>query len=155
MSRPQTLHFRSRQLATPVLLLMGTAGAAIIAVLILVEFDPIALGVLVILLACALHFWALTVEVTSTVIHLSFGVGFVRKNFPVSKVRRAAVVRNRWYYGLGIRRLRDGWLYNVSGLDAVEIEMQDGQTNRIGTDRPQELAAAILAARDAALGGKK
>jgi hypothetical protein len=34
-------------------------------------------------------------------------------------------------------------LYNVSGMDAVEIHLRSGQHFRIGTDEPELLAAAL------------
>jgi hypothetical protein len=34
-------------------------------------------------------------------------------------------------------------MFNVSGLDAVEIEQTDGKGFRIGTDEPKRLEAAI------------
>jgi hypothetical protein len=39
--------------------------------------------------------------------------------------------------------LSDGWLYNVAGLDAVEIETTEGDVIRIGTDEPDRLANAL------------
>jgi len=43
----------------------------------------------------------------------------------------------------GIRWMWPGWLYNVSGTDAVELKMKNGKRYRIGTDVPGELAEAI------------
>jgi hypothetical protein len=37
-------------------------------------------------------------------------------------------------------------LYNVSGTDAVEIELRSGRRFRIGTDEPKVLAQAIQTA---------
>jgi hypothetical protein len=34
-------------------------------------------------------------------------------------------------------------LYNVSGLDAVEITRQDGSRFRLGTDQPERLARTL------------
>jgi hypothetical protein len=34
-------------------------------------------------------------------------------------------------------------LYNVSGLDAVELKLKSGDIHRIGTDDPAGLAAAL------------
>jgi hypothetical protein len=48
-----------------------------------------------------------------------------------------------WYAGWGIRWTGDGWLYNVSGLRAVELRTRHGKRYLIGTDRPEELEAAI------------
>lgn len=47
------------------------------------------------------------------------------------------------YYGWGIHLTPHGWLYNVSGSDAVEIRMKTGKKYRIGTDVPEELERAI------------
>jgi hypothetical protein len=35
------------------------------------------------------------------------------------------------------------WLYNVGGLDAVEITLASGRMLRIGSDEPNALAAAL------------
>ena len=36
-----------------------------------------------------------------------------------------------------------GWLYNVSGLDAVAITLRDGRKFALGTDDPEGLVTAI------------
>jgi len=36
-----------------------------------------------------------------------------------------------------------GWMYNVWGLDAVELNLTSGKVFRIGTDEPAELLAAV------------
>jgi hypothetical protein len=38
-----------------------------------------------------------------------------------------------------------GWLWNVSGIDAVELTMKNGDRFRIGTDEPEKLVTAIEA----------
>jgi hypothetical protein len=139
--------YRHRQVATLVYVSLGIPILAIAAVLATVEFDAVALAVLVLLLIAVILFGSLSIEVTPTLVRLRFGPGLVQREFALSELRRVSVVRNRWYFGWGIRRLPNGWLYNVSGLGAVELEMADGQVHRIGTDRPDELSAAIDAAR--------
>jgi hypothetical protein len=52
-------------------------------------------------------------------------------------------VRNHWWNGFGIRMTTGFRLYNVSGLDAVELRLRSNETRRIGTDDPQGLAAAL------------
>jgi hypothetical protein len=54
-------------------------------------------------------------------------------------------VKNQWWWGWGIRLIPGGWLYNVSGLDAVELKMKNGRVYRIGTDEPRKLAEFIQA----------
>ena len=45
--------------------------------------------------------------------------------------------------GWGIRLTPYGWLYNVSGLEAVAISLRDGRKFALGTDDPDGLVTAI------------
>jgi hypothetical protein len=90
-------------------------------------------------------FSTLRVSVDEREVALKFGFGFPRKSFALAETAEAREVRNKWYYGWGIRlwfwpRM---WIYNVSGLDAVELRMKNGKVYRIGTDEPAALRAAI------------
>ena len=49
-------------------------------------------------------------------------------------------VTTHWIYGWGIRWIPGGWLWNVSGLDGVELALVSGRRFRIGTDEPEQLA---------------
>jgi hypothetical protein len=100
------------------------------------------LSVLV-LVACAVLFGSLTVEVTPTRVRLGFGPGWIRKTFETAEIVEAKMVQNPWYYGWGIHLTPRGWLYNVAGSDAVEIRLRNGRPYRIGTDEPHELLIAI------------
>jgi hypothetical protein len=72
-----------------------------------------------------------------------FGPGIWRKHIARGDIASVAAVRNPWWYGFGIHRTPRGWLYNVGGLDAVEIALVGGRTLRIGTDEPAALTAAL------------
>jgi len=96
-----------------------------------------------IVLGCALLFCCLTVEITGDELVCRFGPGLIRKRFVLCEIREVKVVKNPWYYGWGIRLTPHGWLFNVSGLNAVEIELASGKRFRVGTDQPEELAEAI------------
>ncbi len=127
-------------------------GLLAVVMLALVQKEAaIGLGVVTVILAvilgivCAL-FHSLTVRVTRSDIALSFGVGLIRKQFPISDISRARIVQNRWYNGFGIRKIRGGWLYNVSGFDAIEIQLKNERKYRIGTNQPKELLAAVESA---------
>lgn len=102
--------------------------------------------VIVVLVVVTCLFFSLTVSVSREAISIRFGVGLVRKTFHIRDIQDVRAVRNRWYYGWGLRYTPHGWLYNVSGLDAVELELKNGRTYRVGTDQPVELLAAIRAA---------
>ncbi len=94
---------------------------------------------------CLFVFHSLTVTVSREYIVLKFGIGLIWKRFSVIDIQGATIVRNRWYYGWGIRLTPHGWLFNVSGFDAVEIQLKDGRKYRVGTDKPVELLSAIKA----------
>jgi len=106
--------------------------------------NKIALAVLVVLVVSALIFSSLTVKIENGILEVRFGIGIVRKKFPLKDIESCKKVRNKWYYGWGIRLTPHGWLYNVSGLDAVEIKMKSGKRYRIGTDEPEKLVNAII-----------
>ncbi len=44
---------------------------------------------------------------------------------------------------MGIRKISGGWMYNMWGLDAVELEFTSGTVFRIGTDDSGNLIAAL------------
>ena len=94
----------------------------------------------------AMHAWlfsSLTVEVSGTEICWYFGPGLWHYRVALSDIEGVRIVRNTWLNGFGIR-VRPGWrLYNVSGLDAVELRLKTGDIRRIGTDDPRGLAAAL------------
>ena len=96
---------------------------------------------------CIRVFGSLTVNIDSDTLLVRFGFGLVRKRFRLSEILSAKPVRNQWYHGWGIHPMRRGLVYNVSGFDAVEIELRDGSAHRIGTDEPRALAAAIEQAK--------
>jgi hypothetical protein len=90
-----------------------------------------------------LVFSALTVEVDAETIRLRFGIGLVRKRIPLAEVKAWRAVRSPWYTGWGIR-LGSGYvLWNVSGFEAVELDLASGRRFRVGTDEPAALVAAI------------
>lgn len=96
----------------------------------------------VILVPASLIFSSQTIIVDDA-LHWHFGFGFWRKKLSFDDISSVRQVRNKWYYGLGIRLTPHGWLYTVSGLDAVEIEKTDGSKIRLGSDEPDLLAHAI------------
>ncbi|MBL8137743.1 MAG: hypothetical protein JNL48_14045 [Acidobacteria bacterium] len=100
---------------------------------------------LVTTLASAL-FGTLTVIVDETSVHVRFGpVSLLRERIAVADVTHARVVRNSPLYGWGMRYIPHGRLWNVWGLDAVELQLRNGTRFRIGTNEPQELLQALRA----------
>ncbi len=103
-------------------------------------------AIMVIVVFVLASFTSLQVTVDERYLHIKFGYGIYRKKFSLHDITSAKTVKNHWYYGWGIR----GWLwpkmciYNVSGFDAVEIQLKNGKIYRIGTDEPRKLEQAIL-----------
>ena len=97
----------------------------------------------VLLLLTLLTFWRLTVTVTEREIVVAFGYGWIKRRFPVRWIHGAEPVRNKWIYGWGIRMTPRGWMFNIAGLDAVELTFADGRKFRVGTDDPEGLSAAV------------
>jgi len=95
-------------------------------------------------------FGSLTTEIADRELRCRFGIGLIHKRFELRGVVRVETVRNSWIWGWGIRYTPRGWLYNVSGLQAVELTLRGGRRVRIGTDEPEELARAIRQALEIA-----
>lgn len=88
----------------------------------------------------------LTVTVSADEVRAAFGLGLPRRTIPLADITSAQPIRNRWYHGWGIRLVPKGWMFNVWGLDAVELELTSGRRFRIGTDEPDTLAEAVTSA---------
>ena len=105
-----------------------------------------AAAALVVLIAVAFLFASLTVEVGDGELRWHFGPGLWRYRLALDEIETVATVRNRWWMGFGIRRGPGFRLYNVSGLDAVELRLNSGEIRRIGTDDPRGLLGALRSA---------
>lgn len=123
------------------------ASALVLAGMGLTFGDPVFLcGGPVMMGIVALLFYNLTVEIDETQLRFRFGVGLIRKRILLAEIVAVEPVRNSWLYGWGIHRTPHGWLYNVSGWEAVEITLASGKRLRLGTDEPRRLAQALRAA---------
>ena len=112
-------------------------------------FNPSAPGRLMslaIAIGCAILAWlfsSLTVAVSADDVRWYFGPGFWKYRIARDEIANSHIVRNEWWHGFGIRRRPSLRLYNVSGLDAVELHLRNGDIRRIGTDDAPGLAAAL------------
>lgn len=131
------------QVGTLVLWAVGAIVVLTLAIAMVVPWVFLVAGLMTVVLFL---FHSLTVEITDSLLVIRFGPGLIRKSFPLPSIRQAQAVKNHWYYGWGIRLTPHGWLFNVSGLDAVQIRLENGRQYRIGTDRPEELVAALRTA---------
>ena len=102
-------------------------------------------GVGVVVFLLALSWWALSArlvtEVRETGLHLRFHGMFLNRLIPYEQIHRceARTYPPVWKYG--------GWgrdaLYNVRGNRGVQLELEGGKRLLIGSQRADELAAAI------------
>ncbi len=103
-------------------------------------------AVFIVVVLCLLIFYNLTVAIEGGNIYVGFSFGLIKKIMKLSDIESCEHVRNRWWYGWGVRYVHgSGLMFNVSGLDAVELTLKDGKKFRIGTDEPAKLIEAIKA----------
>lgn len=96
------------------------------------------------LLVAFVAFDGLTTRVNADEITWQFGhLGWPRGRARLSDIDVASITRTTFWEGWGIRLTRRGWLYNVSGYDAVLIRRRNGKSFLLGTDEPRRLKAAI------------
>ena len=102
-------------------------------------------AIMVLILFILASFATLTASIDENYLRIKFGYGIFARKFVLNQIASVQAVKNRWYYGWGIRLWLwpKMWIYNVSGFDAVEITMKNGKVYRIGTDVPEELETAI------------
>jgi len=109
--------------------------------------DPITIILLfavVTILICLLIFYQLEIRISNDSISFSLGIGLVGKSYKFSEIKACKAVTNSALNGIGIRILSNGWLYNVTGLKAIELQFKNRKSViRIGTDKPEEIANLI------------
>ena len=111
---------------------------------VLVDIKPVVFIVLSVFFSCFFILFSLTVEIKNGFIQCVFGPGIVKQKIKISEVLNACTVKNPWYEGWGIRWIPGKYVvWNVSGFDAVEIQLSSFKKFRIGTNEPDKLLEAI------------
>lgn len=147
--------YRHTQIGYVLIVALGIALLGIAVRITFYRFNWIVFSVLILLGICLVLFRTLTVQIVGDDLEIRFGPGLIRKKFSLKEIESCRMVKNHWYYGWGIRRTPHGWLYNVSGLRAVELQMKSGKKCRIGSDDPDGLAKAIRCVGNQELPKKK
>lgn len=138
--------YKHTQIGIVVLVALAIAAALIIVLSISISKEaPIWIPITIVgsLVIAAILFGTLTVEVEAGKLRCWFGLGLIRREFNLQEVNDVKIVKNPWFYGWGIRLTPEGWMFNVSGLDAIQIELASGNKFRIGTDQPRRLETVI------------
>lgn len=98
----------------------------------------------IISVAAATLVGSLSTEIDNEAVAVHFGpIPLIRTRFPLQDIVTARAVRNSPVYGWGVRYIPHGRLWNVWGLDAVELQLTNGTRFRIGTDEPAALLDAL------------
>lgn len=145
------MRYRHRQTSRLVLILVPVVVAVVLALVLLTDDDPagvwISAFVIALLIVVGAVFGRLEVAVDDRSVSAAFGWGWPRRRVALDDIESATPVRNRWYHGWGIRKVADGWMFNVDGCHSVELRLRSGRVFRIGSDEPDVLAGAIESAR--------
>jgi len=97
----------------------------------------------VVIFVTAYLFRSMTIEISDAELTWYFGSGFPRKRVALGEVVSAEVVRTSVWNGWGIHYTPRGWLYNVSGYDAVCVTLRNGKRFCLGSDEPEVLAREL------------
>ena len=96
-----------------------------------------------ILAICGFLFSSLTIQITDRVLRWQFGPGLIRKEVPLREIERVEVTETTFLQGWGLHYTTEGWLYNVSGFQAVAVKLKNGKQFLLGTDEPERFCNAI------------
>jgi hypothetical protein len=143
--------YRHTQFGTVTVISVVAAIALVVVIAGRTGWHPIPVVVSIALGVSLLLFYCLTIDIDRERVRCAFGPGLISKQVPLVEIAAARAVRNKWYWGWGIRLTPSGWMFNVSGLDAVELELVGGGRFRVGTDEPDAVVRAIVQAKEMGL----
>jgi hypothetical protein len=135
--------YRHTQIRFPIAILLVALLFLAIAVVVSTHYGIEAVVIYILIAAVLANYLSLTVEVKPEKIEMRFGLGLLRRSIALGNVHNLCVVETSIEDGLGMHLTGTGWLYNISGRQAVEIILRDDSQVRIGSDEPEELARAI------------
>ena len=142
--------YKHKQWGTVTFLSIAVLAATILAINDWLQvLPPPVLGVLFgVLTIVAIIFSSMTIEVNESEVSWFFGPGIFKKQISLEEIGNCRKVKNPIWMGFGIHAFGTGWIYNVSGLLGIEIELKGGSFIRLGTNQPNYLVQAIVDAKD-------
>jgi len=93
-------------------------------------------------------FCTLTVRVTDRSVAWWFTLPALGRRVALEDIESVSAVRTSFLEGWGIHLTWHGWVWNVSGFNAVQITLRSGTRFAIGTSEPQVLIDAVQRARE-------
>jgi hypothetical protein len=139
------MHALYRHTQFGVTLTLALASIALVLVAIAL-WSPLRLGAsiaLVVVVASLVLCHSLTTVLYADHLHCFFGFGVIQRRIPLSEIEAVTRVRSSPFDGWGLRMISGGWLWNVSGLDAIELRLRNGRRFRIGSDEAAVLEQAL------------
>jgi len=107
------------------------------------ELANLKLIIISINLLIAVLFFSLTIVINEQKLRWYFGFGIISKQVELSQITDTSEYQTKWYQGIGIRMLSDGWLYNASVGKAVKITLTDGKNIYLGCKDAGALQKAL------------
>ena len=107
------------------------------------ELADLKIIILSINLLVTLLFFSLTIVIDEQKLRWYFGFGIISKQVELSQITDTSEYQTKWYQGIGIRMLSDGWLYNASVGKAVKITLTDGKNIYLGCKDVDALQKAL------------
>ncbi|MDI4653189.1 MULTISPECIES: hypothetical protein [Pseudoalteromonas] len=107
------------------------------------ELADLKIIILSINLLVTLLFFSLTIVINEQTLRWYFGFGIISKDVELSQIAETSVYKTKWYQGIGIRMLNDGWLYNASVGQAIKITLTDGKNIYLGCKDADALQQAL------------
>ncbi len=144
-------HFRGSLLWTLSALMLG---AAVVVVAAATPREPLAGAATVVILSLVLAlflFARLETEVRSDVVLVQFHGLWPTRRVPLDDIAGFEARRYTMWEsgGWGVHLTMSGMAYNTSGNDGVFFTLTNGRKILVGTQRPQEFAAAVAKALEA------
>ena len=133
--------YKHTQHGTLIIVVMLLMSAAFIAIGATVSRPVLAIVPILVITGWLFH--SLTIEIADGELRWCFGPGLIHKHVPLNEISSGQSVRTNVIEGWGIHLSRFGWLYNVSGFDAVAFKLKNGKSFCLGTDEPQALLAVL------------
>lgn len=108
--------------------------------------SPVKFIVFPVAIVAMLLFSVLLTGVDARGVSWKFVAGFPSGFIPFEEIAAAEITHTSLFEGIGIHwTIWHGWLWNVSGFQAVMIRKRSGQRITIGTDDPHGFCDAIRA----------
>jgi hypothetical protein len=95
------------------------------------------------LVIIAWMFSSLRITVSDRFLHWRFGPGLIHKKVALAQIKEFEITRTTLLEGWGIHYTNRGWLYNVSGYDAIFVTCKDGKRFVLGSNDVNGLSRAL------------